>query len=168
MRLRPSHGGLARPTQIVTLILAALGMNASAAQRRPLIAVQVSGASDLVGASLRSQIARLVRARGYRVVTTIPSVESTAEHAALARDLRVTAFVVSDLDWSKSRHKLTTVVLDGEDGSVLGRWSVSAPVNNPGKFLATGFWKHLRHALERARAPEPVSPSPTGIGLDAN
>src|SRR5437879_2447822 len=110
-----------------------LGADAAAAQTRsPLIAIQpVRGAPDLVGASLRSQIARLVRARGYRVITTIPSVESSAEYSALARAHRVTTFVASDLEWSKSRHKLTIVVWDGEQGSELGRWSVSAPVNNP-------------------------------------
>jgi hypothetical protein len=123
------------------LILATLGVDASAAQTRsPLIAIQpVRGAPDLVGASLRSQLARLVRARGYRVITTIPSVESAPQYSAIARDRRVTTFVVSDLDWSKSRHKLTIVVWDGEQGSELGRWSVSAPATNPGKFLANGF-----------------------------
>jgi hypothetical protein len=113
---------------------------------------------------LRSQIARLVRARGYRVVTTIPSVESTADYAALARDRRVTAFLVSDLDWSKSRRRLTMMVLDGEQGLVLGLWSVSAPVNNPGKFLASRFWKHLGPVLEKARAPEPsLIPAPSPL-----
>ena len=157
MRLRRSHLGLIRLPQILALILATLGVDAFAAQARsPLIAIQpIRGAPDLVGASLRSQIARLVRARGFRAITTIPSVESTAEYAALARDRRVTTFVVSDLDWSKGRHKLTIVVWDGERGSELARWSVSAPVNNPGKFLTNGFWKHLGPALEKARAPEP-------------
>jgi hypothetical protein len=73
------------------------------------------------------------------VITTIPSVESAPQYSAMARDRRVTTFVVSDLDWSKSRHKLTIVVWDGEQGSELGRWSVSAPATNPGKFLANGF-----------------------------
>jgi hypothetical protein len=173
MRYRPPQWGLPRPPQILrlTLVLATLGVGASTAQARsPQIAIQpVRGAPDLVGASLRSQIARLVRARGYRVVTTIPSVESPAEYSALARDRRVTAFVVSDLDWSKSRHRLTMMVLDGEQGSVLGLWSVSAPVNNPGKFLASRFWKRVGPALEKARAPEPpVIPSTTGMELGAN
>jgi hypothetical protein len=133
--------------------------------RSPLIAVQpVRRAPDLVAASLRSQIARLVRAHGYRTVTTIPSIESTAEYAALAHDRRLTAFVVGDLDRSKRRPLLTMVVLGGERGSVLGRWSVSAPVKNPGKFLANGFWKGLGPALEKARAPElPVIPPPADI-----
>jgi hypothetical protein len=142
---------LARPPLILALILATLGADASAAQARsPLIAIQpIRGAPDLVAASLRSQIARLVRARGFRAITTIPSVESDADYAALARDRRVTTFVVSDLDWSKSRHRLTIVVWDGEHGAELGRWAVSAPVNNPGQFLTNGFWKHLGPALEK-------------------
>jgi hypothetical protein len=142
---------LARPLQILALILATLGADASAAQARsPLIAIQpIRGAPDLVAASLRSQIARLVRARGFRVITTIPGVESNAEYSALARNRRVTTFVLSELDWSKSRHRLTIVVWDGEQGAELGRWSVSAPVNNPGKFLPNGFWKHLGPALEK-------------------
>jgi hypothetical protein len=152
---------VARPSQILALILATLGVNASAAQARsPLVAIQpIRGAPDLVAASLRSQIARLVRARGFRVITTIPSVESAAEYAALSRARHVTTFVASDLEWSKSRQRLTIVVWNGEQGAELGRWSASAPVNNPGTFLASGFWKHLGPALEKARAPEPpVSP----------
>lgn len=162
---------VARPSQILALIVATLGVDASAAlARSPLIAIQpIRGAPDLVAASLRSQIARLVRARGYRVITTIPGVETAAEYPALARDRRVTTFVVSDLEWSKSRHRLTIVLWDGEQGSELGRWSVSAPVTNPGKFLANGFWKHLGPAFEKARAREPpASPPPTAMDLDAN
>jgi hypothetical protein len=172
--LQPPHRGLlvARRALILTLVLATLGTATSAAQARSpaLVAIQpVGGAPTLVGASLRAQIARLVRARGYRVVTTIPIVESTGQYLALARDHKVTGFLVSDLNWSKSRHTLTMVVLDGEQGSALGRWSVTAPVRNPGKFLANGFWKHLGPALEKARAPElPVIPPPPGLRLDAN
>jgi len=155
---------VARQSQILALILATLGVNASAAQARsPLIAIQpIRGAPELVAASLRSQIARLVRARGFRVITTIPSIESTAGYSTLARDRRVTTFVVSDLEWSKSRHRLTIAVWDGEQGAEVGRWSVSAPVNNPGKFLANGFWKHLGPALEKARGLEPPVSPPVG------
>ena len=147
---------LPRIAQIVTLVLLATltGVDASAAEARlPRIAIQpVHGAPDLVGASLRAQIAHLVRARGFRVVSTTASVENGVQYAALAQDRGVSAFVIADLKRSKGRHMLTIVVLDGEWGSVLGRWSVAAPPKNPGKFLASGFWKHLGPALAAASA----------------
>src|SRR5438270_1354585 len=125
---------------LVTLMLVATltGVDASAAEARlPRIAIQpVHGAPDLVGASLRAQIARLVRARGFRVVSTTASVENSFQYAALAQGRGVSAFVIGDLKRSKSRQILTIVVLDGERGLVLGRWSVAAPPKNPGKFLA--------------------------------
>jgi hypothetical protein len=149
---------LPRITQIVTLVLATLtGVEASAEQARlPRIAIQpVLGAPDLVGASLRAQIAHLVRARGFRVVNTTASVETSVQYAALAQDRGVSAFVIGDLKRSKGRHMITIVVLDGERGSVLGRWSVGAPPKNPGKFLASGFWKHLGPALSQTQTSAP-------------
>lgn len=163
---------LPRIAQIVTLMVATLtGMDASAAQARlPRIAIQpVHGAPDLVGASLRAQIAHLVRDRGFRVVSTTASVENSVQYAALAQDRRVSAFVIGDLTRSKRRHMVTIVVLDGERGSVLGRWSVDAPPKNPGKFLASGFWKHLGPALATARAPaRPFSSPPSGMPIAMN
>jgi hypothetical protein len=161
---------LPRIAQIVTLMLLATltGVDASAAQARlPRIAIQpVHGAPGLVGASLRAQIAHLVRARGFRVVSTTASVENSVQYAALAQDRGVSAFVIGDLNRSKRRHMLTIVVLDGERGSVLGRWSVGAPPKNPGKFLASGFWKHLGPALATASAPaRPFSSPPSGMPM---
>ena len=145
---------LPRLAQVVAMMLLVTltGVEASAAEPAlPRIAIQpVNGAPDLVGASLRAQMAHLVRARGFRVVSTTASVESTVQYAPLAQGRKVGAYVIGDLDRSKRRHKLTIVVLDGERGSVLGRWSLSAPTTNPGKFLASGFWKHLGPALAKA------------------
>jgi hypothetical protein len=165
---------LPRIAQIVTLVLLATltGVDASAAQVRlpPRIAIQpVHGAPDLVGASLRAQIAHLVRARGFRVVSTTASVENSVQYVALAQDRGVSAFVIADLKRSKGRHMLTIVVLDGEWGSVLGRWSVAAPPKNPGKFLASGFWKHLGPALAAAgAAARPFSSPLSGMPIVTN
>ena len=165
---------LPRITQIVTLMLLVTltGVDASAAQARllPRIAIQpVQGAPDLVGASLRAQIAHLVRDRGFRVVSTTASVENSAQYVALAQDRGVSAFVIAELKRSKGRHMLTIVVLDAERGSVLGRWSVAAPPKNPGKFLASGFWKHLGPALATAGAPpRPFSSPPSGMLIATN
>jgi hypothetical protein len=162
---------LPRIAQIVTLMLLVplTGVEASAAEATlPRIAIQpVHGAPDVIGASLRAQIAHLVRARGFRVVSTTASVESTVQYAALAQDRRVGAFVIGDLERSKRRHKLTIVVLDGELGSVLGRWSVGAPPNNPGKFLASGFWKHLGPALAKARPPALAKARPPALAFSS-
>ena len=83
---------LPRIAQIVTLMLLATltGVDASAAEARlPRIAIQpVHGAPDLVGASLRAQIAHLVRAQGFRVVSTTASVENTVQYAALGTGSR--------------------------------------------------------------------------------
>lgn len=158
-----------RIAQIVTLMLLATltGVASAAEATLPRIAIQpVNGAPDLVGASLRAQIAHLVRARGFRVVSTTASVESTVQYAPLAQGRKVGAFVIGDLDRSKRRHKLTIVVLDGERGSVLGRWSLGAPPTNPGKFLASGFWKHLGPALAKAGHPAlPFSSPPSGVPI---
>jgi len=165
---------LPRITQIVTLMLLVTltGVDASAAQARllPRIAIQpVQGAPDLVGASLRAQIAHLVRDRGFRVVSTTASVENSAQYVALAQDRGVSAFVIAELKRSKGRHMLTIVVLDAERGSVLGRWSVAAPPKNPGKFLASGFWKHLGPALATAGAPpRPFSSPSSGMLVVTN
>jgi len=164
---------LPRIAQIVTLTLLATltGVDVSAAEARlPRIAIQpVNGAPGLIGASLRAQIAHLVRARGFRVVNTTASVENSVQYAALAQDRGVSAFVIGDLNRSKSRHMLTIVVLDGERGSVLGRWSVGAPPKNPGKFLASGFWKHLGPALATAGTrARPFSSPPSGMLIATN
>jgi len=165
---------LPRLVQIVAMMLLVTltGVEASAAEPTlPRIAIQpVSGAPDLVGASLRAQIAHLVRARGFRVVSTTASVESTVQYAHLAQGRKVGAYVIGDLDRSKRRHKLTIVVLDGERGSVLGRWSLGAPPANPVKFLASGFWKHLGPALAKASSPRlPISsPPPSGMPIAMN
>ncbi len=164
---------LPKIAQIVTLMVlhTLTGVDASAAQARlPRIAIQpVHGAPDMVGISLRAQIAHLVRAQGFRVVSTTASVENSFQYAALAQDRRVSAFVIADLKRSKSRQMLTIVVLDGERGSVLGRWSVAAPPKNPGKFLASGFWKHLGAALATAAAPpRPFSSPASGMLIVTN
>jgi hypothetical protein len=125
------------------------------------VAVQpVSGAPTLLGASLRAQITRLLHDRGYRVVPSMPSVEGIGQYQALARDHRLTAFVVSDLDDRKIRKTLIMLVVDGAHGSVLGQWSISGRATDLGKVLAKGFWKHLGPLLEKSRAPDAPAMQP--------
>jgi len=140
---------------ITLVIIPILGASAARAGSLARVAVQpVSAAPPMVAASLRAQIVRVLRGHGYRVVTSIPSVEGTGQYLALARDHRLSAFVVCDLDDRKTRQTLTMLVWDGAQGSVLGRWSVSGPGKNLGKMLTKGFWKNLGPVLEKARAPE--------------
>jgi len=106
-----------------------------------------------VGASLRQQIARLVRGHGFRVLTSIPRVGGTAQYVTLARDHHLAAFVAADIEEHRTRQTVTILIWDGASGSVLARWSASASGRALPKLLARGFWKHLGPALEKAQAP---------------
>lgn len=105
------------------------------------------------GASLRQQIARLVRGHGFQVLTSIPRVAGTGQYLELARDHRLTAFIAADIEEHKTRQTLTILIWDGASGSVLSRWSATGSVKALSKTLARGFWKHLGPALEKAQAP---------------
>lgn len=115
--------------------------------------VSVQPLDGPVGASLRQQIARLVRGHGFRVLTSIPRVGGTAQYVTLARDHHLAAFVAGDIEEHRTRQTLTILIWDGASGSVLARWSASATGRALPKMLARGFWKHLGPALEKAQAP---------------
>jgi len=139
-------------------LLALLLLAGRAAAQTPLVAVQpFEGPS---GASVRQQIARMVRGHGFRVVTSIPRVEGTGQYPTLARDHQVAAFVTGDLEDRKTRNTITVLVWDGARGAVLARWSTSAPPKKLAKALARGFWKHLGRAIESAQCPPPSEPPP--------
>jgi hypothetical protein len=121
------------------------------------------------GPALRGQIARLLRGRGCRVVTTVPRVGGTGQYLGLARDHRLAAFVTGDLEEGRARHSITFLVWDGASGSVLGRWTASAAPKNLPKVVAKGFWKALGPRFIGAQAPpsdelEPAAPMYVNAG----
>ena len=135
---------------LVMVVVASAG--AAAAESTPRVAVQPM--EGPAGASLRQQIARLVRGHGFEVLTSIPRVEGTAQYPALARDHRLAAFVTCDLEDHKTRQTLTILIWDGARGDVLGRWSARGSQRALAKTLSRDFWKKLGPALEKAQAPE--------------
>jgi hypothetical protein len=157
--------GLARRA---TLVAALSLMLAGAAQARsghgraravpeahvtPGLRVSVQPINGELGGALRGQVARLLRARGCRVVTTLPRVEGTGQYPTLAKDNRLAAFVSADVQEGRSRDIITFLVWDGSSGNVLGRWSASAAPKSLAKAIAKGFWKNLGARFGDAQAP---------------
>jgi hypothetical protein len=136
------------------------------------VAVQTAGPGDGGGATVRDQIARIVRSKGFRVNLRIPQASGTGQYMTWAREHALTAFVVTELEvWGKGKYqKATFLVWNGIDGAVVGRWSVAAPTKKMGKAIAKSFWKRLGPALSQAQAPpgeEPVGPAPP-MRIDAS
>jgi hypothetical protein len=123
------------------------------ARVQPGLRVSVQPFEGELGPSLRSQISRLLRARGCRVVTTVPRVAGTGQYLSLARDHRLAAFVTGDLEEGRRRASITFLVWDGASGSVRGRWTVGAATKNLPKAIAKGFWKALGPRLDGVQAP---------------
>jgi len=119
----------------------------------PGLRVSVQPIEGALGPALRDQIARLLRARGCRVVMTLPRVRGTGQYLTMARENRLAAFVSADLEEGRARDGVTFLVWDGASGSVLGRWSASAAPRSLPKTVAKGFWKNLGPRLEGAAAP---------------
>ena len=69
---------------------------------------------------MRDQIARLLRAHGYQVITTLPRVGGTGQYLELAKDNRLTAFVTADLEEGRHHSCVTFLLWDGATGSVQG------------------------------------------------
>jgi hypothetical protein len=144
----------------------------------PTVAVQpvaVQSATDegeSAGAHVRDQVARIVRNKGFRVNMGMPQASGTAQYLTWAREHALTAFVVTELEtWGKGKYqKATFLVWNGNDGSVVGRWSVAGPTRTMWKAIAKNFWKRLGPALEQAQAPpsnEPVGQAPPML-IDAS
>jgi hypothetical protein len=139
------------PGLVAALVVLALPSQEALAARSPRISVQpLQGPGDVV---LRRQIARMVRARGFRVVTSIPAVAGTAQYVTLAREHRLAGFVTADIEERRTRNTITLLVWSGATGSVVGRWSTSAPPKRLPRALARGFWKNLGKAIKTAEAP---------------
>jgi hypothetical protein len=147
---------------VTTVSLIGLLAAPAPAVAQPAARVSVQPFDGEDGPALRQLIARLLRGRGYRVITSIARVDGTGQYLTLARDHRVTAFVTGDLEERPRRHCVTFLVWNGASGSVLARWSAAAPPRRLGKAVAKGFWKHLGPALDGALPPPPseLEPAP--------
>ena len=139
--------------RILALAVALVAAAALPARAQPAARVSVQPFDGSAGSALRQQIARLLRGRGFRVVTSILRVEGTGQYLTLARDHRVTAFVTGDMEEGRRRTSVTFLVWNGATGSVLGRWSASAPAKRLPKAIAKGFWKHLGPSFDGAQPP---------------
>jgi hypothetical protein len=160
--------GLSRAAAVAAavVVVAALAVPAEARARsharaprapearvRPGLRVAVQPVGGELGPALRAQIARLLRARGCRVLTSLPRVEGTGQYLTMAKDNRLAAFVSADLEEGPHRDSVTFLVWDGASGNVLGRWSASAAPKNLAKAVAKGFWKNLGARVSSAEAP---------------
>ena len=118
-----------------------------------LVAVQPIEGTQ--GAPLRALVSRIVRSRGYRSMTSLPHYDGTGQYPALAREHHLTAFVTGDVEERGKWSSITFLVWNGVTGSVLGRWTASAPTDSLGRAVGRGFWSHLGPAMQRA-VPPPV------------
>jgi hypothetical protein len=109
--------------------------------------------------NLRSLIVRIVRGRGFRTMTSLPHYEGTGQYPLLARDHHLSAFVTADLEDRGRWQRITFLVWNGLTGSVLGRWTASAPTPVLASAVGKGFWQHLGPAIQKAEAP----PRPPGL-----
>jgi anti-sigma regulatory factor (Ser/Thr protein kinase) len=117
------------------------------------IAVQPIASESATGPALRAHVARILRGRGFRVVTALPSVSGTAQYPGLAHDHHIAAFLVSEVQERPTTTSVTFLVWQGCDGNVVGRWSVSAPPKRLATAVSKGFWPQLGRALAGAQPP---------------
>ncbi len=102
---------------------------------------------------LRGLVVRIVRGRGFRTMTKLPHYEGTGQYPGLARDHHLTAFVTADLEERGRWQRITFLVWNGVTGSILGRWTTSAPAPRLARAIGKGFWQHLGPAMLKAEAP---------------
>jgi len=128
----------------------------------PGLRVSVQPINGELGPTLQSQIARLLRGRGCRVMTSLPRVGGTGQYLTMAKDHRLAAFVSADIQEGRSRHTITFLVWDGASGSVRGRWTASAAPKKLPKAVAKGFWKALGPRFDGVQAPpsDELEPAP--------
>jgi hypothetical protein len=141
---------------LLGLVVAPLGAAAA-----PRVAVQPFGGPDTE--PYRKQVAKIVGRHGFKVLTSLPAVSGTSQYPGLAKDKRVSAFVVADVDDRGNRVVLSFLVWQGIDGSVVGRWEVSGTKKAVGGRLGREFWKRLGPAISHAMAPvsDVLGPAPT-------
>ena len=126
----------------------------------PRVAVQPFGGPETE--PYRQQVTKIVGRHGFKVVASLPSVSGTSQYPGLAKEKRLSAFVVADTEDRGDRIILSFLVWQGIDGSVIGRWEVAGPKKlMPGK-LGREFWRRLGPAIGHALAPpsDELSPAP--------
>jgi hypothetical protein len=133
----------------MVLLMAAVPTGRASAAGR--VAVQPFGGPETE--PLRRLVARIVGKHGFRVLTNLPAVSGTAQYPVLAKERRLSAFVVADVAERGGRVTAGFVIWQGINGSVVGRWEVSAPKSKIAQRLAKDFWKRLGSAIQQAHAP---------------
>ena len=123
--------------------------------------VAVQPINGAVGPALRAQVARLLKQRGVRVLTSVPPASGTSQYPGLASEHQVAAFVVADVTEHSHSASVTFLVWQS-DGSVAGRWSLWASDKKLARVVAKGFWKQLGRPLSECKAPpsEDLGPAP--------
>jgi hypothetical protein len=155
-------GGLRRALVVLAIAVMAPG----AALARPRVSVQpIAGAG---GPQLRATVVRIVRRKGMRVTTGIPTAEGTGQYYTWAREAGVKAFVATELVTVGRRQRATILVWSGNSGSIVGRWTVAAPAGQLPRNVARGFWRHLGKAVARAQPPAEWRELPPGPTLRIN
>jgi hypothetical protein len=162
------------PALVVSFLLLAAGASTAEARARAhrfptahtRIAVQPCDGPN--GTALRAGIARVLRSRGFHVVTSLPAVSGTSQYPGLARDRGIAAFVVADVEQHPRTHIATLLVWHGDTGSVADRWSVRAPPQHLAQAVSRGLWPHLKRALTHARMPpSDILPEAPPMRIDA-
>jgi hypothetical protein len=133
----------------IVLLSAALPTGRANAAGR--VAVQPFGGPETE--PLRRLVARIVGKHGFRVLTNLPAVSGTAQYPVLAKEKRLSSFVVGDVVERGGRITVGFVIWQGINGSVVGRWEVSASKAKIAQRLAKDFWKRLGGAIRQALAP---------------
>jgi len=147
------------PLNVFTAVLILL-LLPTGALAAPRVAVQPFGGPETE--AYRRQVAKIVGRHGFKVLTSLASVSGTSQYPGLAKEKRISAFVVADADSRGKRLVLSFLIWQGYDGSVIGRWEVSAPKQKMSGKLAKEFWKRLGPAISRAVAPpsDKLPPAP--------
>src|SRR5258708_3316216 len=124
---------------------------ARAAQSSPRVSVLPFDGD--MGPALRDDIVRVLRARGFSTVTSIPRTDGTAPYLRRPREHNWPAFVPADVEAHGGRRSIPFLVGNGATASVVGRWSAASGQKQIRRTVARGFWKHLAKALAAAQAP---------------
>jgi hypothetical protein len=147
--------------------------NVRAARTRPAAPAAKVAVQPFEGPNtepLRGLVARIVRDRGYEPLTSLPRYEGTGQYPLLAHDNQLVALVTADMADRGRWQSITFLVWNGSNGSVVGRWTASAPTPVLARAVGRGFWAHLGPAIRRAAKPKasPFStPAPT-MRIDAS
>jgi hypothetical protein len=139
-----------RPVLFLSLIVGSY-LWSSVSSAAPRVAVQPFGGPETE--PLRQQVAKIVTRHGFRVLTSLPAVSGTSQYPGLAKDKRLSAFVVGEAIERGNRVSLTFLVWQGIDGSVIGRWEVAGQKTKVSRTLSKDFWRRLGPAIGKAHAP---------------